>query len=303
MSKSSPDRRVVLKGAGAALLLGQAGEGFALPADPPLIDRDYAADRKAFQTHILKRGPAPDVGESLADPPSGARVVAYRSGKLELLAWRSWPQGKAKRPAVLVLHGGNAMGRGHWDLAEPYVKAGYVAMMPSVRGENGQAGIFSGFYDEVDDVLAAGKVLATEADVDPERIFLAGHSVGGTLTMLAAMTSAMFHAASPLSGSPSAFAFFSRFPEDVRFDATNPREFEMRSAVCYATSFKCPTLIQYSSAPARSAPAVDLTADRARSAGLEVESVGVPGDHFTAIPEQIRRSLAYFAERGSGAKG
>lgn len=154
MSKSSPDRRVVLKGAGAALLLGQAGEGFALPADPPLIDRDYAADRKAFQTHILKRGPAPDVGESLADPPSGARVVAYRSGKLELLAWRSWPQGKAKRPAVLVLHGGNAMGRGHWDLAEPYVKAGYVAMMPSVRGENGQAGIFSGFYDEVDDVLA-----------------------------------------------------------------------------------------------------------------------------------------------------
>lgn len=297
------DRRGLLKGAAFALLFAPTASSFAMADDPPLISRDYAGERKSFRTHLVKPGPAPDDGESLTEPPAEVQLTTYRSGKLELLAWRSAPRGKGKRPAVLVLHGGNAMGRGHWDLAEPYVRAGYVALVPSVRGENGQAGAFSGFYDEVDDVLAAGRKLAAEPDVDPARLFLAGHSIGGTLTMLAAMTGTLFRGASPLSGSPNAFAFFNRYPEDVRFDATNPREFQMRSAVCYATSFKCPTLIQHSGTPAQAGPIADLTASRARAAGLKVESISVPGDHFTAIPGQIQNSLAFFAELGSGAKG
>jgi len=42
------------------------------------------------------------------------------------------------------------------------------------------------YHDEVDDVRAAAASLAKLPFVDPGRVFLAGHSAGGTLTMLAA---------------------------------------------------------------------------------------------------------------------
>jgi len=61
-------------------------------------------------------------------------------------------------------------------------------MVPVLRGENGQPGNFTFFYDEVDDVLAAAEALAQRTYVDANRMFISGHSAGGTLTMLAAMT-------------------------------------------------------------------------------------------------------------------
>ena len=46
----------------------------------------------------------------------------------------------------------------------------------ALRGENGQPGAFSMFYDEVEDVLAAAEYLAKLPDVDPARVFVSGHS-------------------------------------------------------------------------------------------------------------------------------
>ncbi|MDQ0393846.1 alpha/beta hydrolase family protein [Labrys monachus] len=287
-------RRTLLAGlASSAAIAPGTAHAFASPDPPPLIARDYAIDREGFRTRLLRRGPAPDEGDPLT-PPDGARLLTYRSGGLQLAAWRSVPEG-GRRPAVLFLHGGNALGDGHWDLVQPYIRAGYVAMVPALRAENGLPGAFSGFYDETDDVLAAGRALAAQPDVDPHRLFLAGHSVGGVLTLLAAMTSPMFRGAASFSGNPSAFAFFRRFPKDIRFDAGDIREFEMRSAVCYATSFKSPVLMLHGAAERQMDGSADLTTRRARSAGLEVDSISVPGDHFTAIPQETARSLAFFA--------
>jgi hypothetical protein len=36
-----------------------------------------------------------------------------------------------------------------WEDAKPYRDAGFVVMTPMLRGENGQAGAWSYFYDEV----------------------------------------------------------------------------------------------------------------------------------------------------------
>jgi dipeptidyl aminopeptidase/acylaminoacyl peptidase len=295
------DRRSLLVGAAISLLPAVVE---AAPAEPPLIGRDYALDRQNFHTHILKPGPAPDDGDSLTEPPDGAEVMPYRSGGLDLLAWRSKPTGKsARRPALLFLHGGNGLGTGHWDLTEPYLKAGYVVMVPAFRGENGQEGAFSGFYNESADALAASVVLAAQPDVDPSRLFVSGHSVGGTLTLLAALSSKRFRGASSFSGNPSAYAFFKRFPEDIRFDTNDPREFQMRSAVCYAGSFKCPVLIQHGTDETRVQDISELTMKRAKAAGLPVDHAAVRGDHFSALPEETARSLAFFAKLGSGVDG
>ncbi len=296
------NRRALLAGAAASLLPLGAKAG---PSLPPLIARDYAADRQSFHTRILKPGPAPDDGDPLTEPPDGAQLLPYRSGSLDLLAWRSKLDRKAggKRPALLFLHGGNALGVGHWELTWPYLQAGYVVMVPAFRAENGQRGAFSGFYDETADALAAAQVLAAQPDVDPSRLFVSGHSVGGTLTLLAALSSKLFRGASSFSGNPSAYAFFKRFPEDIRFDSSDPREFEMRSAVCYAASFKCPMLIQHGTDEARSKGMSELTAGRANAAGLHVDYAPVRGDHFSALPEETMRSLAFFARLGSGVSG
>jgi dipeptidyl aminopeptidase/acylaminoacyl peptidase len=290
------DRRTALLAGAAAALLPTPGRASEKP-EPPPIGEDYALARARFRTRLVKRGPAPDRGDPLSPPP-GARRMSYRSGDLELAAWLSEDAGAAaakRRPAVLFLHGGNALWHGHWDLTAPYREAGYVAMMPSFRAENGQAGFFSGFYDEAGDALAAAAMLRALPAVDPDRVFVAGHSVGGTLTLLAALAAPVFRAAAAFSPNPDARAFFRRFPEDVRFDAADPREFEMRSAAAYATSFKCSVLMLHGAEETRTERVIRLTAARAAAKGLAVGHGTVPGDHASALPAEIAESLRFFA--------
>ena len=286
------NRRNVLAAAAAGLCLSDAAA--AADEEPPLIREDYALARQRFQTRLLERGPAPDEAQPLTAPP-GARQVWYRSGSLDLVAWISdaadWG---ASRPAVLFLHGGNSLWQGHWDLARPYVEAGYVAMMPALRGENGLPGNFSGFYDETADVLAAAEVLRAQPGVDPARLFLAGHSVGGTLTLLGAMSTRLFRAAASFSGNPDARAFFHRFPEDIRFNSADPLEFDMRSAACFAESFKCPVLLLHGSGEHGSDAAIRLTVERSQAAGLNVQRGVIEGDHSSAIPGEAAESLRFF---------
>jgi dipeptidyl aminopeptidase/acylaminoacyl peptidase len=268
-----------------------------IPAEPPLLTGDYARERRRFRTHLLNKGPAPDKYEPLV-APSGADQIFYRSGyggELELVAWVSRYERTAKpKPAVLFLHGGNAIGQGHWLSVKPYIEAGYVVMIPSVRGENGQKGNFSGFYDEVSDVLAASERLRHLPGVDPHRLFLAGHSIGGTLAMLAAMSSRRFRAAAPISGNPDAFSFFDRYPQDIRFDDKNPREFQMRSAVCYARSFKCPMKVMHGTEEGHFVDHLSLLKTRAISGGVKMDVMAVPGNHTSAIPGEVDLSIQFF---------
>ena len=287
--------------------LRQASAAAPLP-DLPLRGSDYRAARAGFRTRLLERGPAPGQGDALSAPP-GAEAIRYPSAGRELVAWAS-PAGEAAslKPAVLVLHGGNAIWHGHWqDLAAPFVAAGYHALMPTVRGENGQPGDFSAFYDETDDVLAAARALRARPGVDPARVFVGGHSIGGTLTLLSALAGD-FRAAAALSPAPDARIFFQRFADDVPFDLADAREVEMRSAVCFASGFRCPVLMSHGDRETRSSAAIDLTVARATAGGQRAEHRVVPGDHMGSIPAGIREALRFFASvtdeaDGKGSKG
>ncbi len=69
--------------------------------------------------------------------------------------------------------------------ASGFRDAGIVMMYPSLRGGNNSPGYIETFYGEVDDVLAAAKALAALDYVDAKRIYLGGHSSGGTHTAFA----------------------------------------------------------------------------------------------------------------------
>lgn len=67
-------------------------------------------------------------------------------------------------------------------------------MSPSLRGGNTNPGVKEGFLGEVDDVLAAANYFEKQKYVDPKRIYLGGHSTGGTLVLLVSEGSPRFRA-------------------------------------------------------------------------------------------------------------
>src|SRR5439155_24683075 len=135
--------------------------------------------------------------------------------------------------------------------------------------ENGLPGHYSMFYNEVNDVLAAAEVLAKRPNVDANRMYVAGHSVGGTLAMLSAMTSNRFRAAASFSGSPDQ-AKWSR-GQVIPFDPKDQREMQMRSPLAFARSFKCPARLYYGEEEFLFASSTKKTAQLAKAAGLDVE--------------------------------
>jgi dipeptidyl aminopeptidase/acylaminoacyl peptidase len=181
-------------------------------------------------------------------------------------------------------------------MARPFRDAGFIVMMPVLRGENGQAGDFTLFYDEVDDVLAAADTLAALPAVDASRIYVCGHSVGGTLALLAAMASDRFRAAASLSGSPDLEGYLRASRVKAPFDASDIREVRLRSPVAYAGSFRCPVRLFCGDEEFWVQGSTRRTAMLAKQQGIDVEAIEVPGDHFSSISEAIRRSIEFLRQ-------
>jgi dienelactone hydrolase len=271
-----------------------AGGVASSPAQPAAAD--YAAARRSFQTKLTRRSGAPQEWDPLRAPP-GAQQISYSSGGLSLAAFvDSAPADGQKRPGLIFLHGGFSFGEGDWEMTQPYRDAGYVVLIPALRGENGQPGSFTLYFDEVEDVLAAADALVSLPYVDRQRIFVAGHSAGGTLAALAAMASNRFKAAAALCG-----CMDQRLNADMApFDTSDDREFRMRSPLDFAASFQCPVRLYFGSQEAWALTSTRNTAAQAKAKGLDVEAISVPGDHFTAVDPAIRQSLDFFRQHGGG---
>ncbi|MFD1745406.1 alpha/beta hydrolase family protein [Rhizobium helianthi] len=275
---------------------------FSVPDVPPAQAMDYAQARARFMTRLMIEGPAPEIAPPLGRP-AGAQRVTYPGGPdgtIPLVAWVSDNTSSTDlKPAVLFLHGGNATGDGHWQLMKPYVDAGFVVMLPSFRGENGQAGFYSGFYNETSDALAAARYLETLPGVDRNRLFLAGHSNGGTLSILASMSVRSFKAAVPISAGVDAWRYFGHYQKEIRFDPRNQEEFIMRSSVCFAASIKCPTLLLRGTEERPFDRAHELTVERARAAGVTINHRLLPGTHNGVVPGAIAESIRFFKQYGA----
>jgi dienelactone hydrolase len=261
---------------------------------------DYAEVRGRFKTRLMWRGPSPQEWQPTKLRPDAQEVI-FPSGDLRLKAWVNPPPDgeQAKKPAVLFLHGGFAFDVTDWDQAAPFRHAGFVVLTPWLRGENGQPGSFSLFYDEVDDVLAAAEYLAEQPYVDADRLYVAGHHAGGTLTLLAAMASPRFRAAASFSGSPDQLLFAQSQPGFVPFNANNLLEYQMRSPVAYAASFKCPVRLYLGNQESLLRGPSRRTAELAREKGLDVQVVGVAGDHMSSVEPAMRQAIAFFEQKGA----
>ena len=251
---------------------------------------DYAQARLRFHTRLMRKGPAPQSWKPVK-PPAGVSEIEYPSGDLRLKAWVNRPADETHRyPAVLFLHGGFSFDTSDWDETKPYRDAGFIVLTPLLRAENGQPGAFSYYYDEVCDVLAAADYLSKQPYVDAKRLFVAGHSVGGTMTLYAALASRRFCAAAAFSGGP----YFIDRP-DLPFDKSDPREILLRSPIAYAGSVKCPLRLYYGTEEASFfGPMNQRFAALAKRHGLNVEALEIEGNHGSHVRWSIPQSIVFF---------
>jgi dipeptidyl aminopeptidase/acylaminoacyl peptidase len=268
-------------------------------ADPSLAPKvaiqtePYEAARRSFHTTLLRRVASPQPSTP-CHPPAGATEIRFQSGELELEAWVNEPADAAtKRPALLFLHGGFTFGSDDWESAAPFRDAGFVVLAPILRGENGQAGDFTLFYDEVDDVLAAADWLIDRDYVDSSRLFIAGSSAGGTLALLASMLTDEFRAVATFSASPDQALLVSHAQIALPFDVKDERELAMRSPLAFAASFKAPVRM-YFGASDHFVQVTRRTAEVAKAHGLDVEAIALDGDHDSSVAPAIRRAVAWF---------
>lgn len=206
--------------------------------------RDLAEARKPFTTQISYDMDS----QAMPIPPEAVfRKVTYPAPSGSLGAYLSPdPADGGKHPAIIWLTGGDCNSVGNvWrrgadddeETASAYREAGIVMMFPSLRGGNDNPGRHEGFYGEVDDVLAAFDYLSKQPYVDPTRIYLGGHSTGGTLALLTAEVKNPFRAVFAF-GPVSDIRRYGRDLFPVNLNEYDSKEIELRSPGTWLASTK-----------------------------------------------------------------
>ncbi|MDL2322292.1 alpha/beta fold hydrolase, partial [Desulfosarcina sp. OttesenSCG-928-B08] len=150
--------------------------------------RPYLEQRKEFQTNLSRKGPSPQDWEN-TPLPNHVREIHYQSGDLLLRGWVYIPNDEDTKPhpALLFCHGGFSADIWEIECGGPFLDAGYVVFLPVWRGENGNPGNFELMFGEVDDAVNALKWLSKQPFVDPDQIYMFGHSIGGGISAMVSL--------------------------------------------------------------------------------------------------------------------
>jgi acetyl esterase/lipase len=205
--------------------------------------------RKGFKTTLTRkesaRTPVP------LPPPNVFRLVHFESpvGKLAALLSPDPKDGK-KHPAIIWITGGdcNSIDASVWQKgpdqneqsASAFREAGIPMMFPTLRGGNNNPSVKESFLGEVDDVLAAADFLRKQDFIDPSRIYLGGHSTGGSLVFLVAACSDKFRAVFSFGPADEVSGYG---PDFMPFNTNNAKELELRSPGRWMHSIQSPTFV------------------------------------------------------------
>jgi acetyl esterase/lipase len=215
------------------------------PKSEPLTEA-----RSKFHTTLIAER---QTGKPMPTPPADVfQSVYYYSPAGRLGAYLTPPPNDDKKhPAIIWITGGdcNTIDDGCWadssdendQTAAVYRKSGIVMMFPSLRGGNNNPGYKEGLLGEVDDVIAAAAYLKKQPFVDPERIYLGGHSTGGTLALLTAECTPRFRAVFAFGPVRSIASYGAAIIPYINLNDT--AEVEVRSPGYWLASVKSPTFI------------------------------------------------------------
>lgn len=213
-------------------------------------NNEFLKLREGFSTSIIT---SHKTNDELVEPPSKLlSIVKYDTKLGKMSAYLSKPQNPNKKyPAIIWITGGfpsGGAGSSVWEnrpaendqSAKSFWQNNIVSMYPSFRGTFGNPGQQEGFYGEVDDVLSALEYLLKLDYVDPNEIYLGGHSTGGTLALLVAAATDKFK--SIFSFGPVADP--ANYGAEQQFhDPNESTENYLRAPINFLTYIKSPTYV------------------------------------------------------------
>lgn len=138
-----------------------------------------------FKTDLTKEMKSPQYYEDFESEKDNIKLVEYLSGESKLkglINTTNIEEGK-KKPAIVYLHGGFALGYSDVTDCQAFTDAGYIVFAPSYRGENGNDGNYELLMGEIDDAKAAIKWLQKQPYIDADKISVFGHSIGGSMAL------------------------------------------------------------------------------------------------------------------------
>jgi len=132
----------------------------------------------------------------------------------------------------------------------------------------------------VDDVLAAAKYLAQQPYVDPDRLYLGGHSTGGTLALLTAESTKRFRAVFAIGPVASATDYKGGVP--LYFNQGDRRDVELRSPVRWLSCAEAPTFVFEGAQPPSNLTSLRILAKA--NGSPHIQFLEVPGlTHFSIL--------------------
>ena len=214
----------------------------------------------------------------------------------------------AMKPAVVWVTGGYGGISDGVDLYDSYendqgiasfLRRDIVVFLPAFRGEHENPGVFECFYGEVDDLVAAVEHVAKRPDVDPERIYLMGHSTGGTNALLASLLTDIPVGVVSFGAVLDMEAIVDWYGIDNEpYDFKDSREVLLRSAIRYTKDIQVPVLYiegANNSFYARHARRMERIAEKA---GVDFTAAIIQGaDHYNVL-RPIKDMLAERIESG-----
>jgi dienelactone hydrolase len=247
----------------------------------PLAERRRAHTTKVFAEteHTPAKSPPAGVFTKVTYPaPLGANV-----------AYVTPPRSGPKRPAVIWIGGGLdwSIGDVAWRparreddrSARAFREAGLVLMLPALRGSNENPGRNECFFGEADDLIAAADHLASRADVDAERVYLAGHATGATLALLAAASSDRFRAVFAFDPVADARQYGTPSGGGCLPAEAAPEELALRAPIQFVGSIRTPTFV------------FEGGADGSAEAFEALRAAASNSVHFAVIPHVDSQSM------------
>lgn len=257
--------------------------------------RSFAEQRAEFKTSVsvasLQSLPVPRPPENVF-----VRSDYVNAMRLTLPAFVTPdPKDGKKHAAIIWITGGdsNALSdfwtagpEGNDQSARAFRDAGLVMAFPTLRGGHDGTGNREYFYGEVDDVLAMAKHVATLPYVDPDRIYLGGHSTGGTLALLTATTVHPFKAV---------FAFgpvarVDSYPKELvplDFGRSRSEERKLRSPVYWLKDIAQPTYLIEGAAGQNNLSELEALCSAPHSEKLQCLKIE-GADHFSVLAKMTQ---------------
>ncbi len=257
------------------------------PAPVAAQDSPLRAARRAFKTTLVPKEEKKE--KASVPPPAIFSLVKYDAAPGALSAYLTPdPKDGKKHPAIIWITGGDCNSIDEvWHPAPPkndqtaaaYRKAGIIMMFPSLRGGNDNPGTKESFLGEVDDVLDAAEFLSKQPYVDPARIYLGGHSTGGTLALLVAEVSTRFRVVFSFGPVSNVGHYGADY---LPFNYRDAQELLLRAPGKWLSSIKSPVYVIEGTLPPANAD--DLIKMRKDSTNPQIHFLSLPGaTHFNTL--------------------